>query len=114
MICDFAETYGIFNWRALPARRAATLAAGLRPDSRCHMRTEGVKAQLGESLEAMIHDDLTAILYVMSRGKKHGHKPEFIAHDLIYGKKNSNIYKGFRTAEDFEAEWQHLTGGEHK
>ena len=29
LICDFAETYGIYNYRALPVSLLATLAVGL-------------------------------------------------------------------------------------
>lgn len=30
LICDFAETYNILDWRELPCRTAAILASGLR------------------------------------------------------------------------------------
>ncbi len=33
-MCDLAETYGVLDMDALPARLVATLAAGLREDSR--------------------------------------------------------------------------------
>ncbi len=113
--CDFAEVYSIYDWRKLPGRYAATLAAGLRPGSRCCMKTNGVKVQLGESLEAMIHDDLSAILYVMTQRKKHGKKPEFISHDLIYGKKErkDNEYEGFDNPSDYEKKWTKITGEHH-
>lgn len=34
LICDFAETYNVLDYRALPLRTAATLASGLRADAR--------------------------------------------------------------------------------
>lgn len=34
LICDLAEQYGVFNWRAHGARLVATLATGLRPHAR--------------------------------------------------------------------------------
>ena len=34
LTCDMAETYGVFDIKRLPARLAATLAVGLRDDSR--------------------------------------------------------------------------------
>ena len=37
LICDFAETYHIFDYRSLPVKLAATLSAGLRDDSRSKM-----------------------------------------------------------------------------
>ena len=33
LACDIAETYGIYDMRALPAGRLAVLAVGLREDS---------------------------------------------------------------------------------
>ena len=38
LICDMAETYHIYDLRGLPARTLATLAFGLRADSRIKMR----------------------------------------------------------------------------
>ena len=34
LICDLAETYGIFDYRQLPADQVAVFAFGLRDDSR--------------------------------------------------------------------------------
>lgn len=34
LICDFAETYGVLDYRAHGARLAGTLASGLRSDAR--------------------------------------------------------------------------------
>lgn len=44
LICDLAETYGVLNYRALPAEIAATLCAGLRDNSRIKMKCGGVSA----------------------------------------------------------------------
>ena len=77
---------------------------------------QGVRVQLGESLEAMIHDDLSAILYIMTNKKRHGKKPEFISHDLIYGKKqkNNSEYEGFDNSADYEERWAEIAGNEHR
>jgi len=34
LICDLAETYGIYDYRQLPIRTVAVLSAGLREDAR--------------------------------------------------------------------------------
>ena len=34
LVCDMAETYGVFDIKRVPARLLATLAVGLRDDSR--------------------------------------------------------------------------------
>ncbi len=38
VLCDMAETYGVLEMEKLPCRRLATLAAGLRADSRIMLR----------------------------------------------------------------------------
>lgn len=38
LICDMAESYRIYDYRALKARYAATLALGLRPHSRVMLK----------------------------------------------------------------------------
>lgn len=41
LACDFAETYGILDMRQLPAGKLATLAAGLRENSRIKLHLGG-------------------------------------------------------------------------
>lgn len=38
VICDMAETYGVFDYKTLPVPLLATLACGLRDNSRIKMR----------------------------------------------------------------------------
>ena len=42
LICDFAETYHIYDYRAMPLRTVAALAAGLRRNSRIMIKMSGV------------------------------------------------------------------------
>lgn len=41
LICDLAETYGIYDYRSLPPRTVATLTVGLREDSRVRAKRNG-------------------------------------------------------------------------
>ena len=43
LTCDMAETYHVLDWRALGLPLAATLAAGLRENSRTRMALAGAK-----------------------------------------------------------------------
>ena len=43
LICDMAETYHVYDLRALPVETLATLAAGLRENSRVKMKMAGIK-----------------------------------------------------------------------
>ena len=44
LICDFAETYGIYDYRKLPLKTAAILASGLRDNSRIKIKMSGLHA----------------------------------------------------------------------
>lgn len=46
LICDFAETYHIYDYRQLKPSYAATLAAGLREDSRIRTILGGLPVQM--------------------------------------------------------------------
>ncbi len=50
VICDFAEIYHIFDYKALPVRLAATLAAGFGANSRSMQKALGVANPLPDSI----------------------------------------------------------------
>lgn len=117
LTCDFAETYHIYNWRSFPGRYIATLAVGLRQNSRIRMKASGVMADLDSSMLAMIRDDLETILYtlVKSRTRKHIAKPEYIAEKVIRGDtKQVQEYQGYDDSLDYEKAWERLSGNKHK
>lgn len=62
LMCDLAETYGIFNYRSLPARLVATFSVGLRDDSRIKMKMNGVKASNDTLLLAHMLDRLNQFM----------------------------------------------------
>ena len=61
LICDLAETYGVYDYESLPVQTVAALSIGLRGDSRIRMKLSGMKLTLTESLLAMIADNLALI-----------------------------------------------------
>lgn len=79
LTCDFAETYHVLRWRALPARLAATLAAGLRPDSRIMLRLTGAKVPRETLLAALAVDALQLLVWQNTRdGVKGRNRPPSI------------------------------------
>ena len=58
-ICDMAEYYHIYDYRAYPARYIATLAAGLKPESRVCMAQNGQQPVDIYTLIGIIADTLT-------------------------------------------------------
>lgn len=114
LICDLAETYGIFDYRALPASLLATLAVGLREDSRIKMRLSGGKVPRREILLAAAVDRLSLLVWGMTEDAQHGrNRPAFLLDVLLGEEKQSGDVVAFDAAEDFEAEWARITGVAH-
>lgn len=84
LICDFAETYHVFDWRSLPTRLAATLAGGLRDTSRSKMKLSGTEQDPDRVLLACILDAARIANWQRTKnGGKGTKKPELIAPKLI-------------------------------
>lgn len=106
MASDFAEYYGITDMDRLPVEIKATLAAGLRRDSRSVMEAAGEKITLTETLLALAVDDLNTLIWMRSEdGGKGRNRPASILKTLINGPKPRET-KSFRSTEAFENYWQ--------
>ena len=107
LICDFAETYRIYDIWSLPARLAATYAVGLRADSRIMMKINGMKVPFDTLLLATTVDLFRLFLWSNSDdGHKNINKPESIAGKLFGDEEeNSSVRKNtsFNSSEEFEA-----------
>ena len=95
LICDFAETYHIYDYNVLPALRAGVLAAGLRQDSRIKMVMSKRKVPIETVLLAGIVDRLSVIIG--------GDTARLIAKDFIDSDPEESY--GFETGADFDAAW---------
>lgn len=104
LTCDLAETYHIYDYRAFPIKLIATLAAGLRDDSRIKMRLAGTHVRPSFLLSAMAVDALNILVWQQTEdGHKGRNAPDRIARHLLGEemKENKNI-ASFDTPEDFE------------
>lgn len=114
LVCDLAETYGIFDHRALPATLLATLAVGLRDDSRIKIRLSGGKVPRSEMLLAAAVDRLSLLVWGMTEDAQLGrNRPASLLDALLGEEEKSGDIVAFDTAEDFETEWTRITGVEH-
>lgn len=114
LICDFAETYRLFDFRQLPARRAAVLACGLRPDSRIIQKMTGAKAPIDTLLRAIIADELKLLVWQNTKdGAKGRNRPESILAALLGPDGDQPDNTGFDSAAAFDA-WRSamLAGGD--
>lgn len=104
LTCDLAETYHIYDYRAFPIKLIATLAAGLRDDSRIKMCLAGTHVRPSFLLSAMAVDALNILVWQQTEdGHKGRNAPDRIARHLLGEemKENKNI-ASFDTPEDFE------------
>lgn len=107
LICDFAEYYRVYDYRALPADYAATLCAGLREPSRVMMRLAGAKISLREALFARMLDELAFISWTKTKdGQKNRNRPKSVLASLTTEKVVE--HESFTSAEDFNAEWERI------
>lgn len=114
LVCDLAETYGILDYRALPASLLATLAVGLREDSRIKMRLSGMKVKRTEMMLAAAVDRLSMLLWSKTEDGRNGtNRPKSVL-DAILGKGNDpKDIQAYDSAEAFETDWEAITGVKH-
>lgn len=101
LICDFAETYNIYEYRSLPVKLAATYSAGLRENSRIKMKLRGdALGDSDRSLIAMIYDALAQLEWIGD-----GEAPSMLK--AMYGElpeasTATKKTRSFDTPEDYE------------
>lgn len=108
LICDFAETYHIYDMRKMSVPYIATLATGLKNNSRIMMSVNGLKVELNTLLLAHIADN-TAIntWFKTEDGQKGNNRPPSMIRLLTQPVQKEET--GFDSGDDFEKEWRRLT-----
>ena len=113
LTCDMAETYGVHDIWALPVKTAANLAAGLRPSSRIWAKMYGLDVPLDAFMQASILDHLRLLWWAKTEdGQKNRNRPQSIVEILMPKEKEEPDVQTFASGEDFEKEWNKLTGGD--
>lgn len=112
VICDLAETYGIYNYRDLPLTTVAVLVCGLGDDSRIMMKMSGTKVKTETLLLAMTVDALRVLIWQNTKDGQKGHNiPDSIATKLMGAEdKTDNNYETYASGEEFEAAWKAIVG----
>lgn len=109
LVCDFAETYHILDFKSLPVHLAAILAVGMRDESRIKMKLRGDSLSRGDGLLAMIYDLFAGYIWAIAGGK--GDRPASVYGMMSGEKEASGSIRGFETPEEFEEERKKLLGG---
>ena len=108
LICDFAEVYHIYNYRSLPVEYAATLAKGLKYDSRIMMRISGLKIDLNTLFLAHIVDNTAINVYFKTKdAERNKNRPKSFV-EILSGADKGEKAKGFDSGEDFLEAWGKL------
>ncbi len=104
LLCDLAETYHIYDPKALPVQTVALLACGLREDSRIKQKINGTQVPVNTLLLAHIVDRLSILIWQKTKdGQRGRNKPESIVEMMINAnKRKTNHVDAFETPEEFE------------
>lgn len=116
LVCDLAETYGIFDYRSMPAQLVATLAAGLGDDSRSKRSPTNRTATRSDILLAAAVDRLSRIAWLLSFACPHqGEPPKSVLSAILREMKQPAPMdvQVYASAEAFDAEWRKRTGVDH-
>lgn len=111
LICDFAQYYGILDFKGLPPLLCATLAEGLPDESRSKRKAAGVNVSLELQLLAGCFDRLSWLCWSKTKNAtKHKGAPESVLEKLLHPE-HKDKPAGFSGKEEFEKAWERLCGG---
>ena len=101
LLCDMAQTYHVFDLRALPVQTVAVLAAGLPESSRIKCKLSGASLPISELLLAAILDGVNLLVWMRTEDAKHGrNRPRSVLGALTDGGDEKG---GYDSPEAFEA-----------
>lgn len=111
LLCDMAETYHIYVMEQFPPDYIATLAVGLRDDSRIRMKAAGLRVDAKTLLLAHIADNTAINVYMKTKDAKSGrNKPKSIVRAFAEEYDLAAHAKQFDSGEDFLEEWRRING----
>ena len=111
LVCDLAETYGIFEYRKYPPTTIAMLAAGLRDDARIKLKMNNMAYPLETMLMASAVDKLSLLLWAKTKDGASGRNRPKMLTDMLLEKPDQDIVS-FESSEAFEDAWRQIAGGE--
>lgn len=83
LLCDMAETYGVFDFAALPTETLAALAVGLPRDCRIRRKQSGVETDSLTLLLALAIDRLSMLVWLQSSdAQHHRNRPKSLVEQL--------------------------------
>lgn len=103
-VCDMAEYYNIYDYRAHKASYIAKLAYGLRDDSRSKLAHSKYKVPLETMMIAKILDSCSFLVWSKTEDAQHGaNRPESMVKILLgEDKQKTSDVMSFASPDDFE------------
>lgn len=113
LLCDLAETYHIYDYKSLPCRMVAAFSCGLRENSRIKMKMAGIDPIPEQILMAAIADGTRTTAWLQSKDGTTGENRPKSLLAMMMGEESqgSKDICTFASGEEFDREWQRLTGG---
>ena len=109
LMCDFAETYNIYDYKALRPSVAAIFAIGLPNDSRIKRKLSGQKHSTQTILLSCIADSLNLLVWFKTKdGHNNTNRPKSILSELMEEKEE---LAEFDSIEAYEAARAKIIGG---
>lgn len=108
--CDLMETYGILNYRALPARQISVFACGLRESSRIMRKLSGAPAPFSDMMLAVIADAVRILVWQNTKDGVSGRNAPTSIFATLLDKGGSTF--AFDSTEDFDAWRESILNGE--
>lgn len=106
LVCDFAETYHVLDMWALPVPLLATLASGLREDSRVMTKMGGISYIPAYLSAAKAADELAMLMYSFTEDAQKGRNRPDLFSDIMVKKEESK--EGYDSGEDFLSAWNNI------
>ncbi|HEM3889830.1 TPA: hypothetical protein U1U87_001779 [Streptococcus suis] len=102
LVCDLAETYGIYDYRQLPVLRVAVFANGLGERSRIKKTLSGQKEDLDTLLLAGIYDTVRLLFWGKTKDGQAGRNRPNSVTQALEGSKVEREERVFSSGEEFE------------
>lgn len=106
LLCDMAETYHVYDLESLPALTIATLACGLRGNSRIMAKMSGFSVPLDTYLLATISDSLRWLQWSKTKDAAKKKKPPGRLADSLIIKREPKVQRdtfAFDSPDEFMA-----------
>ncbi|NQJ70547.1 DUF5361 domain-containing protein [Streptococcus suis] len=102
LVCDLAETYGIYDYRQLPVLRVAVFANGLGETSRIKKVLSGQKEDLDTLLLAGIYDTVRLLFWSKTKDGQAGRNRPNSVTQALEGSKVEREERVFSSGEEFD------------